>query len=97
MRTGRRGDEWKRANGQGDCKNKPQPFQRISTLKMRPVHADCQDAMRMLSEVNEVQVNEAFANENGEEDSSDEESVAFEMDDYENLEDIVVDLHELFE
>jgi hypothetical protein len=64
---------------------------------MRPVHADCQDAMRMLSEVNEVQVNEAFANENGEEDSSDEESVAFEMDDYENLEDIVVDLHELFE
>ena len=64
---------------------------------MRPVHADCQDAMRMLSEVNEVQVNEAFANENGEEDSSDEENVAFEMDDYENLEDIVVDLHELFE
>ena len=53
--------------------------------------------MRMLSEVNEVQVNEAFSNENGEEDSSNEESVAFEMDDYENLKDIVVDLHELFE
>ncbi len=51
---------------------------------MRPVHADCQDAMRMLSEVNEVQVNEAFANKNGEEDSSDEQSVAFEMDNDEN-------------
>ena len=63
---------------------------------MRPAHADCQDAMRMLSEVNEIQVNEAFANENGEEDGSDEEIEVFEMDDYENLEDIV-DLHELFE
>ena len=63
---------------------------------MRLVHADCQDAMRMLSEVTEIQVNEAFANENGEEDSSDEENEVFEMDDYENLEDIV-DLHELFE
>ena len=63
---------------------------------MRPVHADCQEAMRMLSEVPEMQVNAAFANENGEENSSDEENKVFEMDDYENLEDIV-DLHELFE
>ena len=43
-----------------------------------------------------MQVNAAFANENGEEDSSHEENKVFEMDDYENLEDIV-DLHELFE
>ena len=63
---------------------------------MRPVHADCQEAMRMLSEVPEMQVNAAFGNENGEEDSSDEENKVFEMDDYENLEDIV-DLHELFD
>jgi hypothetical protein len=46
LRSGRRA---RRADDKGDCKNKPVSKQRISTLRARPLHPDCQDAFDMLT------------------------------------------------
>eukprot|EP01034_Spumella_vulgaris_P034523 gene34523-42580_t len=49
FRSGRRGDEWMRAKGDGQCKNKPRARQRKATLKLRPIHPDCVDAFNRLT------------------------------------------------
>ena len=46
LRSGRRA---RRADDKGDCKNKPVSKQRISTLRARPLHPDCQEAFAMLT------------------------------------------------
>jgi hypothetical protein len=49
FRSGRRGDEWMRAKGDGHCKNKPRPRQRKATLKTRPIHPDARHAYNQLT------------------------------------------------
>ena len=47
LRTGRRGQEWNRKDGKGECKNKPRSSQRIDTIKSRPIHEDCIEAFNL--------------------------------------------------
>ena len=49
LRTGRRGQEWERKDGKGECENKPRSSQRKDTIKARPVHVDCIEAFESLT------------------------------------------------
>jgi hypothetical protein len=104
LRTGRRGDEWKRAKGGGDCKNKPQAFQRIATLQGRPIHPDAEVAWRMLFNVdgvvNEDNVDRAFDDaaiaEHEAADTSDDDSNLLHIDGVEDIRELL-DIDELFD